>query len=80
MSYEAAKGRSRIPEEKSRIMDVPPAAAAALTERDRNLAAERAKLFKEHFPHAIEFFRGMYELGMVPGWRAIVRFDIKEKR
>lgn len=49
-------------------------------ERDPEVAQQRRTLFKQHFPHAVDFFRGLYELGMVPGWRAIVRFEIKEKR
>ncbi len=52
----------------------------APVERDPDVAQQRRTLFKKHFPERQEHFRALFELGLIPGWRAIVRLDIKEKR
>lgn len=80
MSYEATKGRSRNLEENSRILYAAPQAAVELGERGRERAVEMRGMHKQYLPDWEPFFRGLYELGLVPGWRAIVRLDLKEKR
>lgn len=51
----------------------------APVERDPAVAQERRALFKQYFPEWEAHFRALYELGMVPGWRAIVRLEVKSK-
>jgi len=48
-------------------------------EDDPGVAQERRALFKKLFPEKQDHFRALFDLGMVPGWRAIVRLDLKEK-
>ncbi len=50
----------------------------ALGERERARAAGLRALHKERLPEWEPFFRALYELGMVPGWRAIRRIQLKE--
>ena len=51
---------------------------AALAERER--AAEMHALHREYLPELEPFFRELYALGMVSGWRAIQNVTIKEDR
>ena len=72
MSYASAKGKTV---RAAPLATKPP---PPLSDAEKAVIAERARLMKAHIPEAMDFVKSLHELGMVDGLRCIQSVTVFE--
>ena len=72
MSYASAKGKA------VRVDPVATKPPPPLSDEEKAVIAERARLVKAHIPEAMDFVKSLHELGMVDGLRCIQSVTVFE--